>query len=151
AGSCLGLGSLAELVSLRSGFPFGNYHFTEVMGPKVLGLPLLLALAYLGMGYASWTLALLILRRVGKRLGGTDVLAVPLLASAIMTAWDVAMDPFWSTIHHVWIWHDGGRFLGVPVSNFAGWFLTATLYYFAFAMYCRTQEPRSAWLAIPNF
>src|SRR5215472_6201417 len=27
----LGVGSCAELLSLRTGFPFGNYHFTAVM------------------------------------------------------------------------------------------------------------------------
>ena len=149
--SCLGLGSLAELTSLRTGFPFGHYHFTEIMGFKVLGLPLLLALAYLGIGYASWTLSLLILRRVGRPLRGADLLTVPLLASSIMTAWDVAMDPFWSTVHHVWIWHDGGGFFGVPASNFAGWFLTANLYYFAFAMYCRTTAPPIARCGVSPF
>ena len=117
-----------------------------------MGLPLLLALAYLGIGYVSWILALLILRHAGRPLRGADVLTVPLMAGAIMTAWDLAMDPFWSTVHHAWIWQDGGGFFGVPASNFAGWFLTAALYYFAFAMYCRIQSPplramgRNFWL-----
>ena len=51
---CLGVGSLMESLSLRTGFPFGHYHFTRLMGPQVAGLPILLALADLGMGYASW-------------------------------------------------------------------------------------------------
>src|SRR6185312_5118602 len=50
AATCLGFGTLAESVSLRTGFPFGHYYFTEVMGPKVFQLPVLLALAYLGIG-----------------------------------------------------------------------------------------------------
>jgi len=33
AAFCLGLGSLAEFVALRTGVPFGHYHFTDVMGP----------------------------------------------------------------------------------------------------------------------
>src|ERR1019366_6430374 len=36
---CLGFGTLAESVSLRTGFPFGHYCFTDVMGPTVLHLP----------------------------------------------------------------------------------------------------------------
>jgi uncharacterized membrane protein len=137
--SCLGFGTLAELVSLRTGVPFGRYHFTNVMGPKVLELPLLLALAYLGIGYVSWILSLLILGHAERPLRGTQVVTVPLLASGIMTAWDLAMDPSWSTLDHAWIWHDGGAYFGVPASNFVGWFLTGTVYYFAFALYCRTQ------------
>jgi uncharacterized membrane protein len=58
---CLGFGTLAESLSLRTGFPFGRYYFTDVMGPKILQLPVLLALAYLGIGYVAWILALIIL------------------------------------------------------------------------------------------
>src|SRR5271170_4571920 len=32
AAFCLGFGTLAESVSLRTGFPFGHYYFTDVMG-----------------------------------------------------------------------------------------------------------------------
>ena len=58
---CLGIGSAFESLSLRTGFPFGHYAFTEVMGPKLFDLPILLALAYVGMGYVSWILGLTIL------------------------------------------------------------------------------------------
>jgi uncharacterized membrane protein len=58
---CLGSGTFFESLSLRTGFPFGHYYFTGLMGPKIFQLPVLLALAYLGMGYLSWVLALAIL------------------------------------------------------------------------------------------
>jgi uncharacterized membrane protein len=137
--SCLGFGTLAESVGLRTGFPFGHYYFTDVMGPKIFQLPVLLALAYLGIGYAAWSLALLILGYVDKPIHGTRVLALPLLASLIMVAWDLSMDPNWSTLDRAWIWQDGGAYFGVPVSNFFGWFFTAYLYYQAFALYCRAN------------
>src|SRR5206468_2817081 len=63
----------------------------------------------------------------------------------------VAMDPSWSTVHHAWIWHDGGRFFGVPASNFAGWFVTAYLYYFVFAMYCRMKAAPVVRRMLRNF
>jgi uncharacterized membrane protein len=129
-GLCLGIGSVAESLSLRTGFPFGNYYFTDVMGPKVLQLPVLLALAYLGIGYVSWVLALLILGRV-------RLVVLPLLATVIMVSWDIAMDPAWATLYRAWVWREGGAWFGVPVSNFVGWSFTAYLYYQAFALYCR--------------
>ena len=46
---CLGFGGLAEIMSLQTGFPFGRYYFTDVMGPKVFQVPVLLVLAYLGI------------------------------------------------------------------------------------------------------
>src|ERR1700691_4543286 len=60
-GFCLGVAGVCEQLSLRTGFPFGRYYFTQVMGPKLLGLPLLLVLAYLGIGYCAWVLGLLVL------------------------------------------------------------------------------------------
>jgi uncharacterized membrane protein len=148
---CLGFGAFFESLSIRTGFPFGHYHFTGVMGPKLFDLPILLVLAYLGVGYLSWTLGLLILRYIDKPLVRHRVVLLPLLASFIMVAWDLSMDPDWSTMDHAWIWHSGGAYFGVPLTNFLGWYLTAFLFYLAFAFYCRTRSllpvaaPRSYW------
>ncbi len=139
---CLGTGAVCENLSLHTGFPFGHYVFTEVMGPKCLGLPVLLVLAYLGIGYVSWVLSLLILRQQNSHTDGTRRLTVPLLASAIMLAWDLAMEADWSTVDRAWLWRDGGVYFGVPVSNFLGWYLTAFLFYAAFAAYLRTRPVR---------
>jgi uncharacterized membrane protein len=139
AAFCLGFGGLAESISLRTGFPFGHYYFTDAMGPKVLHVPVLLVLAYLGIGYVSWVLALLILGYLDEPINGVRIFALPLLASFIMLAWDLSMDPNWSTLDHMWIWQHGGPYFGVPLSNFFGWFLTAYIYYLAFALYCWAQ------------
>src|ERR1700761_109548 len=45
----LTVGVFFESLSLRTGFPFGHYVFTDVMGPKIVQLPVLLALAYVGV------------------------------------------------------------------------------------------------------
>src|SRR5580704_9494462 len=152
-GFCLGVASISETLGLRTGFPFGHYHFTSLMGPKLLQMPVLLVLAYLGIGYCSWVLGLLILGYRRKPLTGAGVVALPLLASLIMLAWDLSMDAIWSTVDRAWIWRDGGIFFGVPVSNFLGWYFTAYLFYQAFALYCRftpfrpPPASRSYWRA----
>lgn len=131
---CLGASGFLETLSLRTGFPFGRYYFTDVMGPKVFGLPFLLVLAYLGIGYCSWVMSLIILGYRNEPLRGSRAVALPVLAAFIMLAWDLAMDPAWGTIDRAWIWRDGGAFYGVPVSNFFGWYLTAYVFYQAFAL-----------------
>jgi uncharacterized membrane protein len=136
---CLGVGATFEMLSLRTGFPFGHYYFTDLMGPSFFHVPILLVLAYLGIGYFSWVLSLLILGYRNRPLAGTGVVALPLLAGFIMLAWDLSMEAIWSTIDHAWIWRDGGSFYGVPVSNFLGWYLTAYLSYQGFALYCRAK------------
>jgi putative membrane protein len=138
--SCLGIGCLCESLSLRTGFPFGHYFFTSLMGPKVLDVPILLVLAYLGIGYCSWVLAVLILRHRDKPVSGAHLVALPLLASLIMLAWDVSMDPIWATLDRAWIWRNGGIYFGVPISNFLGWYLTAYLFYQAFALFLRADH-----------
>jgi putative membrane protein len=137
---CLGVGGLMESLSLRTGFPFGHYYFTGVMGPKLFQLPVLLVLAYLGMGYASWVVTLLILRYRGKALAGARVVAAPVVASFVMVAWDWSMEADWSTVDRAWVWRDGGAFFGVPLTNFVGWYLTTYLFYQAFAWYCWSKR-----------
>ena len=39
---CAGTGTICESLSLRTGFPFGHYFFTGLMGPKIFDLPVLL-------------------------------------------------------------------------------------------------------------
>jgi len=132
---CVVVGNASENLSILTGFPFGHYCFTDLMGPSIFNVPILLGLAYVGMGYLSWTLGRLILGETRGRLAGSRVLAVPLAASFIMVAWDLAMDPVWSTVMHAWTWRQGGAYFGVPVSNFLGWYLTVYLIYQLFAFY----------------
>jgi Carotenoid biosynthesis protein len=138
---CLGVASLFESLSLRTGFPFGHYYFTDLMGPKLFQLPILLALAYLGMGYLSWGVSLSILRLWNRPLAGTHIVLLPIVASFVMVAWDLSMDPVWANLEHAWVWKDGGPWFGVPISNFFGWFLTVYIFYQAFALYLRHRTP----------
>jgi putative membrane protein len=107
----------------------------------------LLVLAYVGMGYLAWTLALVILGQVQSSLVGLRVLTVPLIAAAVMVSWDFSMDPVWSTIEHAWIWVKGGAYFGVPVSNFLGWYFTFYVIYQLFALYLRGRPTATKSLA----
>lgn len=136
------IGNVIENLSVVTGFPFGHYYFTDCLGPKLFHVPILLGLAYLGVGYLSWTLALLILgnRNAQNSLAGFRVVALPLAASFPMVAWDFSMDPVWSTIQHCWIWQHGGGYFGVPISNFLGWYFTVYIFYQLFALYLRRRS-----------
>lgn len=133
--TCALVGNIFENLGVRTGFPFGHYYFTDLMGPKIFVVPMFLGLAYLGMAYLSWTLARIIMEGTHEILSGFRVIALPLVASCIMVSWDFSMDPIWSTILHAWIWRDGGTYFGVPLTNFFGWFLTVYIFYQLFAFY----------------
>jgi len=132
---CAAVGALFEILSLRTGFPFGHYAFTDLMGPAVFGLPIMLALAYVGMGYLSWVLGLAILQLHNRQLSGRNLVVLPVVASFVMTVWDLSMDPVWAAIDHAWVWRDAGPYYGVPIGNFFGWLLTTYILYQLFALY----------------
>ena len=136
---CLFVGGVFEIVGISTGIPYGSYYFTDVMGPKFFGIAILLALAYVGMGYLSWVLGVILLERPPVSRRGVDVVGLPLLATVIMVSWDVCMDPIWSTIEHAWIWRHGGAYFGVPVSNFLGWFIAVYCIYQLFAFRLRRR------------
>ena len=141
---CLVIGHIFENVGVRTGFPFGHYYFTGVMGPKLLAVPIMLGLAYVGMAYLSWTLAGLILGSLATPPAGSRVVTLPLIAALIMVAWDLCLDPVWSTVVRAWIFPGGGPYFGVPISNFAGWYLTVYVIYQLFALYLCQTTPACA-------
>jgi uncharacterized membrane protein len=131
------VGNAFENLGVRTGFPFGHYYFTNLMGPKLSVVPITLGLAYVGMAYLSWTLADLILRVPETTLLGRNIVFMPLMAACIMTCWDVSQDAIWSTVLHAWVWLNGGVYFGVPLVNFFGWLLTMYVTYQFFAFYLR--------------
>lgn len=121
AAGAVGFG--AELVGVATGRPFGHYTYSARLGPRVRGVPLLAAAAWAMMARPSWAVA--------GRLARRPVVRVP-LAAAALTAWDVYLDPR-MVREGYWSWPGGGRYEGVPASNFAGWFLTGLAVFAAYA------------------
>ena len=134
-GICLIVGNVSENLGVLTGFPFGRYEFGTIMGPKLFHIPVLLGLAYFGMAYVSWMVARMIVRRAPDASRRNSLLTLPLVASFVMVAWDLAMDPVWATVIHAWTWFDGGPWIGVPISNFLGWYGTVFVIYLVFAQY----------------
>ena len=110
-----GTGFAVELAGVATGRPFGHYHYTDKLGPSVAGVPLLAFAAWAMMARPAWVVAGLIDPRPAAR--------VPLAAGAL-TAWDVFLDPR-MVREGYWSWPGGGRYEGVPASNFLGWFATS--------------------------
>ena len=147
-----------ETISVTTGFPFGRYHYTEVMAPFLWHVPVFVLPAYALMAYASWSLATLILGRPAARPDPVALWAVPLVAAGAMVAWDLSMDILRSTVEQRWIWIDGGPHYGIPASNYLGWFGVTWLMFQGFALYLWTRPAgtlpkpptsRGFWLSVP--
>lgn len=138
---CLLVSNAIENTGVATGFPFGPYHYTDALGPKLGYVPLMIGPAYLGMGYLSWVLATVIVGDVKREADAAQTLVTPLIGAFVMVLWDLSMDPMASTVAQWWIWEQGGGFFGVPLQNFLGWYLTVFAFMLVFALYLRGRAP----------
>ena len=82
-----------ENLSILTGFPFGHYHYTDALGPKLFLVPLLISPAYFGCGYLAWSLAHVFVGVFGNKLRADQIWRVTLVAAFVMVMWDLTMDP----------------------------------------------------------
>jgi uncharacterized membrane protein len=119
-----------EILSVQTGFPFGVYTYGNQLGLAVFGVPLLVPLCWQMMAHNAATLA-----RLAKPQ------AAVLVAAGALVAWDVYLDPQMVRGGY-WIWQrTNGLFVyqGIPLENYAGWFLTALI---IFAVYWKLTKPQ---------
>ncbi len=120
-GITAGTGLVAEAVGTATGVPFGSYDYADSLGIELLGVPLVVPLAWTMFAYPSLL--------VGQRLARSRLPAA-LLGGVALASWDLFLDPQMVAAGH-WRWHDVELALpgvrGIPVSNFLGWLLVAVL------------------------
>ena len=132
--------NILENTSILTGFPFGHYHYTDALGPKLFLVPLVIGAAYFSTGYLAWVLSTVLVGDVRRDSSASTTFAVPFIASFLMVMWDLCLDPTASTIHHVWIWEQGGGYFGVPLTNYLGWFFTVYVFFQMFALFLRFRK-----------
>jgi uncharacterized membrane protein len=117
-----GLALVAEAVGVATGLPFGRYAYAQSLGPQVLGVPLLVPVAWVMMAYP----ALLAARRLAA---GRGRLAVAAVGGGTLAAWDLFLDPQMVAAGH-WTWASPSPSLpgvaDVPLGNTAGWLVVGT-------------------------
>src|SRR5229473_6914473 len=134
---CLVVSNVLENTSILTGFPFGHYHYTDALGPKLFLVPLLIGPAYFANGYFAWVIGNVLIGEVRRGSSAFMTFAVPFIAAFVMVMWDLTFDPRASTIQHQWIWEQGGGYFGVPLTNYLGWFFTVYLFLQLFALFVR--------------
>lgn len=107
-----------EVLGVHAGVPFGGYEYTEQLGPRFLGVPLVLGCAWL-----------VLVAYVADRVDGLQASkgARVAIGALWLVAFDLVIDPLAANTLGYWRWEQGGAYYGVPFSNFAGWFVTGAL------------------------
>lgn len=109
-----------ELIGVATGWPYGSFEYTVDLGPMLGGVPVALPVFFIPLVVNAYLLCLLLL---GSRASNGWLRLASVIATVV--AMDVVLDPgavslgFWS--------FGGGSFYGVPLSNYAGWVLSATV------------------------
>jgi putative membrane protein len=113
---------LFESIGVATGLVYGDYSYTDKLGPKFLGLvPYLIPVAWFMMTYPSYVIAERLVPAYNHVWKWR--LAVAAVGAVVMTAWDLAMDPIMVSGSH-WVWKEQGAYFGVPLQNYWGWWLT---------------------------
>lgn len=137
----MAVGILAEIVGVQTGLLFGNYHYGEVLGPTIFGVPLLL----------GWMWLLLL---QGSRDPGLPRLREALTGACWMTAMDLLIEPI-AVRAGWWAWEaePEGSWLGyglhvagqiIPTWNFVSWWLVSFLLLLV-APSCHAPLPYRVW------
>ncbi len=82
-----------ESLSIATGFPYSSYHYTELLGPKLLGFPIMVMIGYGVVGYIFWSVAETIVSKFNTKLSGANLVFIPIIAAFLATSWDYIMDP----------------------------------------------------------
>ena len=130
-GISLTLGWGIEALGVATQFPFGDYSYSDALGPALLGVPFVIPMAWAMMAYPC---LLATQRMVGQGL------AAALIGGFLFASWDLFLDPQ-MVGEGYWVWNTVDWTLpgidGIPLQNFLGWLLTACV-----LMYLLDRLPR---------
>jgi putative membrane protein len=148
----------AEFSSTRNGFPFGMYVYVDATRTRELWLsnvPFFDSLSFTFLCYLGWALAVFLYAPLHCVRGDFQVAdtrevrtswRVLLTGGFLTTLLDIVIDPLtvrgdrWF-LGRIYYYPEGGIHFGVPLSNYAGWFLVALASIAVF----QALERRTTW------
>ena len=106
--ACLLIGYFVEVAGVETGIIFGNYWYGTTLGPKLIGVPLIISVNWLLLVYCTGMIV------APARWPGFVKAAV---SATLMTGLDVLIEPV--AMHFdFWQWQDGI----IPWQNYLAWF-----------------------------
>jgi putative membrane protein len=129
-GLTFGVSLLFESLGVATGLVYGPYHYTDRLGPKFLGLvPYLIPVAWFMMTYPAFVIAARVVPPLSRAWAWR--LAVAALGALGDDGLGFSHDPMMVAGQH-WVWEIEGAYFGIPLQNYAGWWLTV---FVAFALF----------------
>ena len=110
-----------EHVGVSTGWPYGEFVYGVSLGPMIGGIPAALPVFFLPIVLNTYLLSLLLLGKQSR----SRLVRLAIVIPAVV-AMDVVLDPAAVSLGF-WSYEGGGLFYDVPLSNYAGWVLSATV------------------------
>ncbi len=135
-------GFVGETVGVATGFPFGPYHYSGILFPRLPGsVPLPVIGAWLlvvaaSVGVARWMVVSRASGRgfsehesqkvhegheISQKLSSLLLLRTIVVATVLGVALDLVLEPVSVRIEGYWVWGASGPYFGIPTMNFVGW------------------------------
>lgn len=105
------LGMVVEALGVATGFPFGNYTYTEKLGWQIFDVPLIIGTNWALLSYCTAYLTRNLNAPIWRKV---------LLGATCMMLLDLLLEPF-AIRHGLWVWHEGFP----PVQNYLSWFVVS--------------------------
>lgn len=107
----IGIG--VEIVGVNTGLIFGDYRYGENLGPKFIGVPLMIGI--------NWVVLTFLTATICKRFIPLKWLA-PICGALLMVVLDFFIEPI-APVFDFWHWEAGDA----PMKNYVAWFLVSLL------------------------
>lgn len=111
------LSYFTEWLGVTTGFPFGQYSYTDVLQPVINGVPLAITFAW-------FVVSANLLISVKYFLKPGSGFTVVFIASVLILATDLLLEPFASFVNNFWIWEANA----IPMQNFLSWFVLGFIF-----------------------
>jgi putative membrane protein len=108
----------AEWLGVHQHVIFGNYVYGQTLGHKWSGVPLIIAVNWFLLVYATGTLM--------KNLNLPGVIARVITGAFIMMVLDVFIEPS-AARYDYWHWQTPGEYLTAPLGNYISWFAVSAV------------------------
>ena len=121
----VGVSLTFELIGTGTGWPFGEYAYTDFLGYKILDrVPFGIPLSWFYLGFAAYLLGCTAASEFGVWPGALLTVGTGVW---LLTVWDLVLDP--AMAHEVmrarfWEWREAGAYHGAPLKNVLGWAIT---------------------------
>ena len=143
----LGLSWFAEQMGATRGWFFGEYDYTDVLGPRLGEVPVVIPMMWFALTYAGYVMANLIVSRtpVDRSTGLADLALLSFLSAMIVTAFDLGADPYLVYKLKAWIMvKQDGWWFGETLQGFLGWMLVSFVIVMVFRLWQRGRSPQPA-------